>query len=226
MDVDANALVILGLCLDLVGAALFSVDALAASEFIARIDAGEGAARGSEEWLDARLAQNSFNAATNTVLVYLLFTGLSFVAVLWFLPGHPLALALLVAPFVYFAWKIVTWVAERIQSLLGRVRPYTGKEQIQSALGCLVYTIFLVPWLVLYFTTAVTAIALRFGFDIPLRFFSERRIGPWILKALRRSARMQERDRFFRGNAFRGLVFLLAGFSYQLIGSVLQLLGH
>jgi len=218
MKLDPNYLNIAGQILNLIGGLFLTVDALGALEFMKQLEAKDNVTA-------SRMARLGFVASTNSVLVYIFVCFLGFILAIILLPSNRVVLGLLLAPFTYPVWKLFVHIGELLQKLVERVGPH----HYFAAKGCfsqIIQFLLLIPWSILFLSVALVAILLRFGLDLPLRWLSERVVGRFILLVFHQLATVQETERrfFFRKNAFVGLIFVLFGFAYQLMATIVQML--
>jgi hypothetical protein len=218
---DPNYLNAGGQSLALIGGLLLAIDALAPKELVEHLD-------GTDEW-EARKASLGYQAGINSTFVYLLVSAIGLALLLALLPMRDVAArlvsALLIAPLTYPAWKLLIRACEMLQGAVRTVSPARARNQSLGGLGSMMHLALALVWLALYVPVSLLTMLVRFGVDLPLRFLAERIVGRHLLRLLRWVANKQEGERrfHFRQAAFTGVVFVLAGFAYQLVATILIL---
>lgn len=208
--IGPNTVTILGLILSLVGSGLLAVDALAPSDFLNRLESTDKPVR-------VRMATVGFLAVVNRVFVVLALATIG-IAILWPLVG--LGKALVLGPLTYPTWKLVARVADGLDRAVDRIGPASRRRPGDAYPGCAVWLLTWLPWGLLKAVVGLGAILVRYGLNLPLSWFSERLVAPAVIRGLRPLAKVQRREESlgFRGLAFKGLVLLLVGFFYQILG--------
>ena len=198
---------------------MLGAEAIGASEFLKKLDSEDVPHH-------ARLARTAYVSLVNETFVYIFVSIIGFALLIILLPGESVVAALLGAPGVYFVWKLSSFLADYIDKLSDRLSPRIRDVETRSCLGHLLYSVLLLPWVLLKLMTFSIATTLRFGIDLPLRALSEYVVGPLVLRLLRKTEKLVRRESqwFFNRLAFKGFVFLFFGFFYQIIGTVVQLL--
>ncbi len=215
---DPNILTLFGSVLGIIGSILLSVDALGAPDFLAALKA--------EEKKGVQMTQTGFLALINEIVVYLSISLMGFVLLLFISRGFLIA-SLIFAPLIYFAWKTIVYITEKLAELVKRLGPpnrLRGQGLLRS-LGCLIQLIHLLVWILPFLVMSLLALLVRFGLDIPLRFFSEKLIVPLVKRLYELSAKaiVEEQRWRFKANALVGSLFILFGFLYQFIATLIAI---
>lgn len=210
--IGPSAIIGIGLTLSLVGSALLAADALAPREFLEKLDQSDIPGQ-------ARLANTGFVSEINTVFVFL-FVAMG--GVIGLAIWYPLGTALIIGPLVFPLWKLLIRIAEYVERLLDGLAPRRAKGLTRTRPGGLIYCIWLILWWALRIPVFVASVLIEYGIDLPFRALSEYVVRPIVLESLRKLAEIQDREAHwgFRVLAFRGLLLLVVGFLYQLIGVV------
>jgi hypothetical protein len=215
---DPNYLNLTGQVLNLLGGLLLTIDAIGAAAFIDKVD-------NESDALNARMAKLGYTASINSIFVYVIVCFLGLVVLALMLPKPNIVLAFLFAPFTYFVWKSAVYLGKVTRQLINLLSP-ARLPKPQGFFARSIHSIIVIPWVFLYLAAFAVVTCIEFGIDLPVRFFSEKVVGAMLLRVLRSTARVQQaEERFhFRRNAFGGLMLLIAGFGYQALATVLQIL--
>lgn len=216
LQIDPDWLNLIGQCVSLYGGVLLGLDAIGAAGFLKTLE--------STDRFSPRMARLSYIATLNNAFVAGFVDCLGLFALLAF--GVALVPSLMLAPFTYMGWKLVASVGDTLANLVQRAGPPTQSLIDKGGhAGCAIGCLWLIPWTPLYLAAAVGAMAIRFGLDIPLRYISEKVIAPLVMRMLRYTARLEAEDQrwHFRTNAFRGLLWVIVGFFYQAVATLLNI---
>ena len=217
ISIPPTALILFGLVMDFTGAVLLGLEALGARDFLS--------AYKQEKTTGLQMTKIGFIAAVNRTSIFILVWVISFCLLELVSAWTDLALNLLISPFVYFAWRLVVRLSAAINRLWlslrpGRVRPTA--DIWASTLD----VISRMAWGVMYVAISCVAMAVEFGIDLPLRYFAEKVIARAVLRAYRLLETVQTGSQRWHFNrmTFVGILLLLGGFLYQIIGVLMILL--
>jgi len=209
---DPNILTLFGSFLGIIGSILLSIDALGAPDFLSALKA--------EEKKGIQMTQLGFLALINEIVVYLSISLIGFVVLLFISRGSLIA-SLIFTPLIYFAWKTIIYITEKLAEFVKWLGPphYLRVQGLLRSLGCMIQLIHFLIWISPFLITSLLAFLVRFGLDLPLRFFSEKMIVPLVKRfyALSAKAIAEEQRWRFKANALVGSLFILFGFLYQFI---------
>lgn len=211
---DPNFLSLFGAMLGISGSILLSIDALGAPEFLA--------AREAEMDRGFQMTALGFTATVNQIFVYLLFSVIS--AVVLLLISRANLVSLVVAPFVYYVWRIVVRLAEYLQDAIAKLGPKSDNGNT-GCLSVLTRLIIAFMWAACYLIASLFYIGVGFLLDLPLRLISERFIKPRVealYEFLAEKAQNEQRWHLKR-NSLIGTILILFGFFYQFLGTLLQI---
>jgi hypothetical protein len=215
---DPSLLNLFGAILGIVGSVLLTVDALGAPDFLAALS--------SEQVAVQRMARLGFRAMLNRTFLYIMVSLISFLVTLAIIRDD-LVLALLLAPWPYFGWQALAWASKKFQGLVQGWSPayQRGHTGWRAVLGCLGWLISWPPWAIVFTFAFLTASLIDFGVTIPLYSISERVIEPLVERLYQATAKAvnEEKRWHFKRNAFVGTLFILFGFLYQFLASLIQL---
>jgi len=172
------------------------------------------------------MAQIGFLYLINNTFIYLAFSFISFVTVLIISGGKPI-ISLLVAPFPYFVWQLLSHVSERSVSFVQKLGPanYLKGRQgcLQNGVGCVVFLVHFVLWVIPYVAVVMIATVIRFVLDLPLRAISELSFAPMVrqIYVLSSKAVANEKKWHLKRNALIGSLFVFFGFTYQFVGMLM-----
>ncbi len=217
--IDPTWLVVAGMLFSVVGAILLACDALGAPEFIAAIDQANDPTK-------ARTARLGFIVTINNAGVATLSSVLILVALSLSNRRIDPVLLLVIAPAFYFGWRTVAHVAGWLHKLMTWIGTLLAKKGARERIGCVLHPVLALLWIVAMIVPFLGYMVLNFGIDVPLRAVSEYAVAPVVLRAVRRIAQRVQSDRkwLLRRYAVYGTLWLLLGFVYQLIGTLLYLL--
>jgi len=217
LNISPSWLVVFGLGLNFVGALLISIEAVGATEFVKALK--------SERKIEKRLANTSFISTINTTFIFILVWIITFSLLLAFVSKLSVVEDLLIAPLGFFLWKLSIKFTKFIEYLVKFVAP--PRSFCEKGFVCLLISlVWGLLWAILFLFVSLIVILVRYGIDLPLRFFSEKVIGflvMLILKKVDETVR-DMKHWYFKGPVFVGVVFLLGGFLYQIIGTILLIL--
>ncbi len=216
---DPNLLTLFGSVLGIIGSLILGIDALGAPDFLAALKA--------QKEKGIQMAHIGFLALVNRTFIYLFISVIGFIVVLILLQGK-IVISLIVAPFIYFGWRLLDYIAERLTHLVKRLGPKNYIENRKGfllGLGCLVQLLHWAIWAVPFLVVFIFSIIIRFGLDLPLTYLSEKAVVPIIKQMYELSAKVvAEEERWkLKSTALIGSVFLVFGFLYQFIGTLLLL---
>jgi len=129
---------------------------------------------------------------------------------------------------VYFGWRLLDYIAERLTDLVKKLGPKNyikNQKGFLLGFGCLAqllhWTIWVIPFLVVF----IFSLIIRFGLDLPLTYLSEKAVVPIIKQMYELSAKVvaEEEKWKLKSTALIGSIFLIFGFLYQFIGTLLLL---
>src|ERR1043166_4645961 len=202
-----------------VGSVLLACDALGAPEFIAAIDHANDPTK-------AMTARVGFIATINNAGGATLSRILTLVALSVSNRRIDPVLLLVIAPVFYFGWRTVAGVAAWLHKLMTWLGNLLAKRGARERIGCLLHPLLALLWFVALIVPFLAYMLLNFGIDVPLRAVSEYAVAPVVLSAIRRIAERVRSDRkwLLRRYAVYGTLWLLLGFVYQLVGTLLYLL--
>lgn len=214
---DSNLLTLFGAVLGMIGSMLLSIDALGAPDFLSSIN--------KEKENTFQLTHIGFLAIINNVFVYLAVSILScFILLILFRIN--VVLSLLLAPFVYFVWKSIIYLTDKIVNLVQKLGPRKTKtEEKYSCSFLIIRLIHSLVWSVPFALVSIIRIVIRFGLDLPLRFISEHVAVPTVKRFYEASAKLVVDDKkwHLKRTVLIGTLFLLFGFIYQFIGVLLMI---
>jgi len=217
LNISPSWLVVFGLGLNFVGALLISIEAIGATKFIRAIE--------QEEEIGKRLAHTSFISTINKTFVFVSVWIVTFLLLWAFVDEFSVVEDSLIAPLGFVFWKLSIKGTELVQSLVKSVAPPRGLCE-KGGFFLLIALVWGLAWGALFLVVSITAIFVRFGIDLPLRFFSEKVVGFCVMRILRnvdQTVRDMQRW-YFKRTVFTGVIFLLGGFLYQIIGTILVIL--
>jgi hypothetical protein len=216
---DPNLLTLFGSVLGIIGSLILGVDALGAPDFLAALKA--------QKEKGIQMAHIGFLALVNRTFIYLFISVIGFIIVLILSQGK-IVVSLIVAPFIYFGWRLLDYIAERLTNLVKKLGPKNYIENQKGfllGLGCLAQLLHWVIWAIPFLVVFIFSIIIRFGLDLPLTYLSEKAVVPIIKQMYELSAKVvAEEERWkLKSTALIGSVFLIFGFLYQFIGTLLLL---
>jgi len=216
MNLSPNWLVLIGLILNFTGALLISIEAIGATEFLQAINGNKK---------NSRFAKIDFTSSINTTFVFVLMWILTFLILLVCVDKFGVVEDLLIAPLGFFFWKLSIKGMDFIQTVLKSFAPPRSLSE-KGIILLLVALIWGLVWGIIFLIISLIAIFIQFGIDLPLRFFSEKIIGSYVMRILKKIDRtVQNMQRwYFKKTVFVGAIFLLGGFLYQIIGIALIIL--
>jgi hypothetical protein len=173
------------------------------------------------------MAHIGFLALINRTFVYLFVSAIGFIVVL-FLSRANLIFSLIVAPFLYFGWKLVIYIADNLSQIVKKLGPgnyVKNRHGFLLGFGCIAQLLHWVIWFFPFLIISLFSIIVRFGLDLPLRYLSEKAMVPIIKRAYEFSAKIvaEEEKWKLKSTALIGSLFLVFGFLYQLIGTLFLL---
>jgi hypothetical protein len=134
---DVNLLVLFGTTLGMIGSIFLSIDALGAPDFLASLN--------GEKDKPFQMTQIGFLAIINNIFVYLAVSVFGFFVLLILSRIH-VVLSLLLAPFVYFVWRGIIYLSEKVENLVRKLGPRKLKANEKSS--CLFLIVQLVHALI------------------------------------------------------------------------------
>lgn len=216
---DPNLLTLFGSVLGIIGSLILGIDALGAPDFLAALKV--------QKEKGIQMAHIGFLALVNKTFIYLFISVIGFTIAVILFQGKIVA-SLIVAPFVYFGWRLLDYIAERLTNLVKRLGPKNYIENQKGfllGLGCLVQLLHWVIWAVPFLLVFMFSLIIRFGLDLPLTYLSEKAVVPIIKQMYELSAKVvaEEEKWKLKSTALIGSIFLIFGFLYQFIGTLLLL---
>ena len=210
-------LVVFGLALNFVGALMIGIEAIGATEFLRALK--------EEKEVSKRFAEIGFISTINQTFVFI-FVSIGTFLLSWGLVRElSVVESLLVAPFGFFFWKAAVRITEIVQDMVQSLAPPRWLHE-KGVVFLLIALLWGLAWGIVFLVVSIAAILVRFGIDLPLRLFSEKVIGVCVMRILKNvDERVREMRRwYFKGTVFVGVIVLLTGFLYQLIGTILGVL--
>ncbi len=137
-----------------------------------------------------------------------------------------LVLSLIIAPFVYFGWRLLIYIAERLVQTVKKFSPRNyikNRQGCSLGLGCAVQLLHWAIWVLPFAVVSLLALIVRFGLDLPLTYVSEKAMVPIVAQIYGLSAKVaaEEEKWKLKSTALIGSIFILFGFVYQLIGTLM-----
>jgi hypothetical protein len=138
LRLQAALLNVWGLLFTIVGALMLSIEAFGASDFLARLS--------SIDAIQRRRAESHYVSAVNRAGVFIMVNALWTVALIAWAPV-PLGIALALAPFGYFVWRLLVTIGNGAHRLSARAAPrprYHNREGGAAfAYGCLLTLVWM-----------------------------------------------------------------------------------
>lgn len=209
-----SLLLIIGLIFQLIGALLVSVEAFGIEEYLKFRNDG---VVHHQRW-----AELSLNATLNNTSVFVFINSLWFVILLFFLK-LPLKISISLFLLGYYVWKLIIYISKKLISLIDIIS-FTLPENP----GCLLLLVsapYYLAWFILYSSINIIVLAIEFGLDIPVRYFSEKIISRSVLFIF---TKIYELLKKMKNDAFKkpiyiGVLFIILGFIYQFLGTILSI---
>jgi len=110
-----------------------------------------------------------------------------------------------------------------VQKLAPHRRQANGEKRPLRILGCLLRLMHWSIWVLPFSAIYLLSMIVKFGLDLPLRFLSEKIAVPVVKRLLERVDRIVTKEKFWRVRRISliGTAFLVFGFLYQFIGTLL-----
>jgi len=213
---DPNLLSLFGAGLGIIGSLLLSVDALGAPDFLAALK--------SEREITRTMTELGLKALVNRIVIYLTISLVSFLTIL-VLTERRIVLALVLAPWVYFPWRMLCWFTLWLERKLRKLgpRPARTYRRSKTLWGTALNWLHLLAWLTVYLTVTPVAIFINHLMTLPITAISELVTVPLMTRLYGLSARVvaDETKWHLKKNALVGSLFVLFGFLYQLVASAM-----
>lgn len=215
IHISPNILIIVGLVCNIIGAVLISLEAFGIKGFIEKLH--------DTSTHEHRFVFISYVAMINQFSVFVL-VNCFWVVGLVVLAKLPVKFASLLFPVGFFVWKFIVKTLEVVRNGIQRIAPRYKKDE-----GCLKLIIvlpFLMLWAVVFGIVSLLHIVVRFGIDLPPRFFAEKVIGKGLLSLFEYVKAILDKSRrtYLKAPALLGAAFLILGFIYQILGIVFIML--
>ena len=215
VSISPSVLIVAGLVCNIIGALLISLEAFGIRGFIEKVhDTSTG---------EHRFVSLSYVAMINNFSVFIL-ANCGWAVVLLVVANIPVTFAALLFPLGFFVWKLLVNILQVSYNVVQRCAP-----KYREGEGCLKLIIvlpFLLLWVVVFALIGLLHIGVRFGVDLPLRFLGEKAIGKALLAVFEHVKRILETSdqTYLKAPMLLGAAFLVAGFAYQILGTVLIIL--
>jgi len=216
---DSNILILFGTVLGIIGSILLGIDALGATELL------EGLKRDQKE--GTRLTQIGFLSTINNLFVYITISMIGLIVGLIITKGN-IVLSLMLAPLLYLVCKSIIKIFDILVRFVKALGPGHKRREEKTkgcltVLGCLLHLIHWSVWVLPFSVIYLLSMLVRFSLDLPLRFLSEKIVVPFVKCLLERVDRIVTKEKFWRvrRSSLIGTVFLVFGFFYQFVGTLL-----
>jgi len=170
-----------------------------------------------------RVVTISYVSLVNKFSVFML-VNCFWVIALVLLANFPTGLAVILFPFGFFLWRLTVKILELLSKSTRKLAP-----RYRQGEGWLKWTIVILPlllWAIIYGAVGLIHIMVHFGVDLPLRFTAEKLLGKWLLNLFAYIKNMLDKEHRTRlkVHSLLGVVFLISGFIYQILGITLTML--
>lgn len=205
-------LLIFGLILQLIGGFLLSIEALGIKEYIEyRNDGNDVHYRRANLWLDATF---------NNISVFL-FVNILWLLILLYIFKLPLKASLLLFLIGYSIYKLIIYLLEQLTRLIDKL-----SLKLPDKAGCIItiiLSLYNIVVALVYGAIMFIKIIIKFVLDIPIRYFSEKVISRCILYIFIKIYNLLQETKsdVFKKPIFIGALFIILGFIYQLLGTLL-----
>lgn len=213
-------LIIFGLVLNLLGAILISIEAFGASEFIASMK--------SDDIITSKKTEIGFTASINNIFVFVLTWIICFIALRLLVLEFNIVLDFIIAPLGYVVWHLLIKLANWFYTFIASFSPRKILPKEKTFLLKMIDFILLPFWVIILLVAVIIRLTIQYGLDLPLRFVSEKVIRVGIVRLFHKIANTEKEMQkwHFRKPVFVGALLLIGGFIYQIIGTILILIGN
>lgn len=149
-----NWLILIGLCLNIIGAFLISIEAIGASEFIRSLN--------SDNKITAKFTEVGFISTINTTSIFVLIWIITFLILWLFEQRFNVVFDLIISPLGFFAWRLAIKVTDWLTSIIKLFAP--PKKLYEKGLFFLIISlIWGSAWAFIFAILSLIAICSRFS---------------------------------------------------------------
>ena len=212
IHISPSLLIIIGLSYNIIGAVLISLESFGIKEFV-------------EKLRDKSTHEHIFVSIRYVAMInqFSVFVLINFFWVIgWVvLAKSSVSFAIILFPAGFFVWKFIVKILELLRNSIQKLAPRYRKGE--GYLKLIIVFPFLIIWAVVFGIISLLHIVAQFGIDLPLRILGEKVIGRALLRLFEHVKKVLDKSpqTFLKAPILLGAAFLILGFIYQIIGTLL-----